>query len=108
MPARFPHYTKIKDRYCIAYFGNEAKFVEQLKVARPLIEAEFPGLEIHLSCRDTLFHLLLDEPNRVPESQIRDNRYQYAYVRVISYNMKTSPVIELLKESGIDVSKIDS
>ena len=106
MAFSFPHYTQIKNRYCVGYFGNDPQYLEQLILARPIIEETFPGIEIHIACKDSMFEVLKEEPNRVAESQLRDNRRQYAYIRVINYNMKTNPVADLLKESGVDPAKI--
>lgn len=98
-------YKEVKDRYCVAYYGDNEMFIRQLLSVRPLIEERFPGIEIHIACADSVFHLLQNEPNTVHRSQWLRNKRNYAYTREIAYNTITNPVIDLLVESGITPPK---
>jgi hypothetical protein len=105
MPFSLYKYKEVKDRYCIAYYGDQEAFVRQLLLVRPLIEESFPGIEIHIACADSVFHLLQNEPNTTSRSQWLNNRRNYAYTREIAYNCVTNPVEDLLIESGISPPK---
>lgn len=98
-------YKEVKDRYCIAYYGDQGLFIKQLLSVRPLIEATFPGIEIHLSCADSMFPLLQNEKHTVKRSEWLLNRRNYAYTREIAYNLITNPIVDLLEESGIIAPK---
>ena len=76
-----PEYVKIKDNYCIAYFGFSKEYLVQLRLLRPCMEAAFPGIQIYLCSRDDLTYLFKDEPRTLNKSTLMDNKKQFAYIR---------------------------
>jgi hypothetical protein len=101
MPLPFTQYAKIKDRYCICYFGPADEYILQLLYLRPIIEAKFPGLEIHIGCRDSLSYLADQNERMDTKSVIKENKRNYAHLKELRCNMEKHPVYELLESSNI-------
>ena len=104
MSTPFPKYTKVKNNYCICYFGNCNEYLIQLKYLRSIIEKELPGIKIYIGFKDGLYNLLDGESNIVPDTVIRTNKKKYAYIRELKCNMVDHPVWDLLQESNIPIS----
>jgi len=104
MSIPFPKYAKVKDNYCICYFGNCNEYLVQLKYLRFVIEKELPGMKIYIGFKDGLHYLLEGESNVIPNNVLKENKKKYAHVRELRCNMKDHPVWELLKESNIPIS----
>ena len=96
----FEQYAKVKDKYCICYFGHNDEYLTQLQRVKHLIEEALPGIEIYLGCKDDKVHLLQD-PLRL--SQLKISRKNYAYIRELKYNGRTHPVKDLLLECNAPV-----
>jgi hypothetical protein len=103
-----PEYAKIKDNYCIAYFGYSKEYLVQLRLLRPYIEEAFPGIQIYLCCKDDLTYLFKDEPRTLDKSTLMGNKKQFAYIREISYKKEIHPVEELMDESEIEIKPIST
>lgn len=101
MTIPFPQYAKIKDRYCIAYFGNCNEYLIQLRLLRPIMEHNFPGLQIYIACKEEAKYLLQDEPRVVSRDELKSNPHEFAYIRELTCNMQDHPVEEFMKESGL-------
>lgn len=101
MPIPLPKYAKIKDNYCIGYFGTDPNVVQQLKRARPFIEKELPGLKLFISCPDEMVPLL-GEDRVVPGSQLaaQVDECRFAYYRELSRE-ESQVVRAFLTESKI-------
>ena len=98
----FEQYAKVKDKYCICYFGYQDEFLVQLRRIKPLIESALPGIQIHLGCKDDKIHLIADcNPLKLSESKLR--RKDYAHIREMSYNGVSHPVKDLLRECGVAI-----
>ncbi len=102
----FPHYVEIKDKYCIAYYGNSDEYLIQLKLLRPLMEKTFPGIRIWLSCKDDAIYLLADEPRIINRSNLLLKEKDFGYIREILYNASEHPIEALLNESSIPIEAI--
>ena len=102
MPLPFTKYADIKDQYCICYFGPCDEYIVQLLYLRSFIETKFPGIEIHIGCRDSLSYLSANHKRIVPKSQIKDKKRNYAHIRELKCNMEDHPVYKLLEESGLE------
>ena len=99
-------YAKIKDNYCIAYFGHTREYLVQLRLLRPFIESTYKGLRIYLCSRDEYTYLFNDEPRILSKSMLQESKNQFAYIREISCNGLTHPVEELMFESEIPCGPI--
>jgi hypothetical protein len=92
-----PKYVKIKDNYCVGYFGKEDEVILALKKARPFIEQELPGIKVYICCLDEKKHLLEGEDNFFGQDELRHRLADMAYFR----NLPDGGVKELLEESSI-------
>lgn len=92
-----PLYAKIKDRYCIGYFGKSEDTLLDLKKARPVIEKELPGIQVYICCDDEKADLLSGEDRVFLKSELQDKIKEIAYFR----EMLEETVIDLLEESKI-------
>lgn len=101
----FEQYVKIKDNYCIGYFGPELSYVLEIADAIPFIEKEVPGVKIFLSCRDEFCAKISDKSKVVPVSLLKSQRYEFAYVRDMKYDGKLTPAKVLLRECGASTHK---
>jgi hypothetical protein len=95
-----PLYAKIKDRYCLLYLGFSWEYVVQLSCFLPLIEESLPGLDLHICCRDEVFHHF-NNPKIFPHAEFAEKKEDFAHVRELKCNMDSHPVEDLLKESKV-------
>lgn len=107
MPIDLPSYSKIKNRYCISYFGPKDEYVKQLRWARPYILKKYPELEIYIACKESAMHLLEGEAKVLDQKTLQSKRRSFAHIRQLKYDMsnKTNPVKKLLDESDIPYPK---
>lgn len=101
-----PEYAKIKDNYCISYFGYNKEYLTQLRLLRPQMEQYFPGIKVYLCCRDELHYLFHGEPRTLVKSKLFTEKNQFAYVRELSYTEGEHPVEQLFIESEIEIKPI--
>lgn len=101
-----PDYAKIKDNYCISYFGYNKEYLTQLRLLRPQMEQAFPGIKVYLCCRDDLFYLFHGEPRTLVKSKLFAEKNQFAYVREISYTEGEHPIEQLFIESDLKIKPI--
>lgn len=94
----FTHYAKIKDSFCICYFGHSHEYLVQLRLIKPLLEKHLPGLNITLCCRDDQYHLI-QQGLKLSEFAAEKNRF--AYVFEVNYNHRIHPILDLLNDTGI-------
>jgi hypothetical protein len=95
----FPEYARIKNNYCLAYFGYSNEYLVQMRQIRPLLERRFPGLSIHLCGKDDFVHLL-GRDRVVKLSEIKIRKKDFAHICELSYAAR-HPVEQLLEDSGI-------
>jgi hypothetical protein len=100
-----PYYARIKDKYCIAYFGFCSEYCVQLALLRPQLEEQFPGVLVWLAVRDD-FMYLLDGERILPYSRFKDSKHEFAYVRELLGDMQSTPVEKFLEESGVEVKPV--
>lgn len=105
MSFAFPQYVKIKDNYCCCYLGNTAEYIVQLKLLRPHIEKQLPGLHVYIACKDNFYYLIEDEPRTVRSSEMKDLKHLFAYVRNISF-VKAHPILSFIQESQLEIPVI--
>jgi hypothetical protein len=102
-----PHYTKVKDRYCIAYFGNSKEYLVQLRLLRPLMEAKFPGTQIYLAAKADNMYLLEGLERTIDKETLRDKNRDFGYIRELNCDMSSHPIHNFLKENSISESVCD-
>jgi hypothetical protein len=101
-----PDYAKVKDNYCIAYFGHSKEYIVQLRLLRPIMETSFPGIKVYLSCKDQYMYLLKNEERIVSETDLLKNKKQYAYIREITCDMTKHPIEQFMLESDMPCGPI--
>lgn len=97
----FHHYARIKDNYCICYFGHSDEYLVQLKLLKPIIERELPGLKIHFGCKDDKASLLGECDGLLKISEFKARRSDFAHMKELKFNGQMHPVEELLVDAGI-------
>jgi hypothetical protein len=107
MALPFPQYSKVKHRYCIAYFGPCADYIVQLLYVRPAIEKELPGIEIYLCCRDDFKRITGDSQKIIFTSEWGTRKREVAYLRELRCNMRQHPVLELIEESNLQLGFLE-
>lgn len=106
MPLPLPDYCKIRNKYCIAYYGNNKEFVVQLLLLKPFMEKEFPEVEIYFSFKDNNNYLLCDASRIIEKDNLKENRHMYGAIRELLCDMKSNPVYNFMKESDIPCGPI--
>jgi hypothetical protein len=104
MGLAFHQYARVKDNYCCAYLGNSPEYVVALKLLRPQIEKQLPGINLHLACRDEFAHFLEGESNTVALSAL--DKSHYAYVRELRNDKSYHSVLRLIEESQLEIEPI--
>lgn len=99
MSFTYPDYLKLKNRYCLGYFGVFDEFILQLLYIQPIVEQSFPGLKLYIACRDGL-----DLPGTTPISNL--NKYNYGYFRELSFDNINHPVLSIIKETKIQLPSL--
>lgn len=92
----FCHYILSRDRYCVSYAGACNEYLIQLRLARPHIERQLPGVRLYIGYRDGAEYLLGGEPRTLPASQVRDRRVEFGHVLDLRCDMRTHPVWDLV------------
>jgi len=95
-----PDYAKIKDNYCISYYGHSDEYLVQLRLLKNIIQDRFHGLNIYFGCKDDKIHLLENE-SVMKSTEIKAKRRNFAQIKNIEFNGETHPIEDLLVESGI-------
>lgn len=91
-------YVKVKNKYCIQYYGVEELFLQQLIKLKSLIKTKYPDVDVYISCKDEFYEKYKNDT--ISKSQTNTN--EYAYIRNLTYNNVDNPVVALAIESNID------
>jgi hypothetical protein len=94
----FEKYARIKDNYCIGYFGFSNQLLLQLRDVRPFLEQTFQGLNIYIACRDESSHLLTGDDRIVKKSELRSKREEFGQFSELAFDGVNHPIIKMLKE----------
>jgi len=97
-------YAKVKDKYCVCYFGPSPQYLAQLVAVRPYIETELKGLEIYIGYRDDLLYVVEKEERIVPQSKIKERKHHFGYIRDLRYNPNDHPIEFFLTESNLTLA----
>lgn len=97
MSIAYPDYLKIKNKYCVGYFGVFDEFILQLLHLRSAIEAAFPELELYIACKNEL---------TLPGVVHNVNKYEYAHFRELTFNNINHPIFDFFKETEIKAPEI--
>lgn len=103
MTTPFSNYAKIKDNFCIAYFGCCNEYLWLLEYIRPFIIREFPQINLQLACQDNLLH---NWPNFISQTDLINNKNNYVYIKEIKCNLITHPIMDFIEESSVQVEPV--
>ena len=67
------------------------------------MEQKFPGVVVYICCKDDYFYLVEEQPRVLRQSELKDKKNQFAYVREITCDMQSNPIEQFMSESDIDV-----
>lgn len=104
----FRKYAEVKDNYCLCYFGYSDEYLVQLRLLKPILERQFPGLHICFGCKDDKVDLLSGCGAILTISKVKVDRNNYAHIREIRYNGRTHPIEDLLQEAEIENATVVS
>tara|TARA_Y100000034_G_scaffold38278_2_gene47035 strand:- start:15505 stop:16107 length:603 start_codon:yes stop_codon:yes gene_type:complete len=104
-------YVKIKDNYCLIYFGSSREYLVQLRLLRPILEKKFHGLNLYVCCKDEEIDVLGGEKS-LTMSELRTKRNKFAHVYEFLTGNQVHPIEELLdhcdiKECPIEVPEVE-
>jgi hypothetical protein len=106
MAILLPEYNRIKDNYCIAYYGHCKDLVLEIKLLLPQMREHYPEINIFISCLDQYSYYFKEENNFIPQSQIQNKKSDLAYIRELKYNDEIHPLYRFLKESEIKIKPV--
>ncbi len=95
------HYARIKNNYCIGYFGNSDEHLIQLKLLRPCMERKFIGLNIFLGCKDVSYGYLQDCDKVIKLSEIRKRKREFAHIKELRFDGKSHVVYQFLEKCDL-------
>jgi len=101
-----PHYAKIKDNYCVAYYGNSKEYLTQLKLLRPIMEKQLPGIKVFIACRNDSIYLLKNEERILSKEELQTKKTDFAYIRELTCDMESHPIENFMKESNLPCGPI--
>lgn len=96
-------YVKIKDNYCLCYYGESDEYLVLLRLLKPIIENHLPKLKLHISCKDEKAYLL---DNAVKLSEGSLGKFKFAHAKEIKYSGEGHPIEELIAEIGINAISV--
>lgn len=99
-------YLKIKNNYCISYYGPNKEYITQLKLLRPLIEKEFPELNLYICVNKNNLYVLKGEKNFFSKEDLVTRKKDISYIREIKSEIKFHAIENLLEESKIEIKPI--
>lgn len=88
------------------YLGDSLEYVVSLKLLRPQIEAQLPGIKVWISCQDEYLYLLEDELNIVSYTELEKCKSNFAYIREIRNDCTKHSILKLMEESNLKISPI--
>jgi hypothetical protein len=108
MPIPLTRYILIKDNYCCCYLGNSPEYIVALRLIKPQIEKQLPGLNLWISCRDEFLYLLKGETNVIPLSELNEQKSNLSYIREIRNNTYDHSIFELMTQSELKIESAQS
>lgn len=102
------NYAKIKDKYCICYYGPCKEYILQLKLLKKIIEKNFPKIQIGFGCRDEYYECFGPEYDVMKSSEIKLKRENYAHISEIKFDGIKHPILQFLENCEIKEYEIES
>lgn len=106
MTILLPEYNRIKDNYCIAYYGHCKDLILEIKLLLPQIRQNYPEINIFISFLDQYCYFFPEEINFIPKSKMQDQKKNLAYIRELRHDYDIHPLNVFLKESDIEIQPL--
>lgn len=98
MSVSYKRYLEIKNKYCIAYFGVFNEFIFQLIHLIPILEEQFPELDLYIACKN---ELISNSDKLIPLSKLK--KHEYAVYHELKFNNIDHPIENWINESNIKI-----
>ena len=93
-----PKYLKIKDNYCLCYFGFNKDHIRRLTYLRPHIEKAYPSVHLYVALNDKMRNS--QDSKIIGQSDLTgDGRKKFGYIRELKGDGDL--VVDFLKESHL-------
>lgn len=99
----FRKYCKIKDNYCLCYFGQNDDYLIQIYLLKKIIEKKYNKIKIFIGCRDEKIKLFENKDFILKFSDLKERRLDFAHIREIKFDGKKHPIISFIDECNLDV-----
>lgn len=107
MPKSFHKYVLNKDNYCCCYLGNSPEYVIFLKLLKPQIESQLPGLKLWISCIDEFQYLIEGESNSLTLSELNKRQEEFSHIRELRNSHEMHSILKLMIESKLEIKPIE-
>lgn len=74
------HYVKIKNNYCLGYFGDDEQLLMDIYNKKKSIEKRLPQLNLYIVCKDDKVDLI---PDGIPQSELANYINKFAHYKII-------------------------
>lgn len=106
MAVKLSTYSKIKNNYCICYFGRANEYLLQLKLLRKRIELKYPEINLFIGCKDEVVNLLNGDNKVILLSSLKVAKFTIAHIREIRTSSEFHPIERFCKESFVDFTNL--
>lgn len=97
----FEDYAKIKNNYCLCYFGQCNEYLVLLELLRPRIEACFPGMNFFIGCKDDCANVLNTKDKVLPLTELKARKHEFAHIKELKYESDKHPIQQILESSDV-------
>lgn len=97
----FTEYAKIANHYCVCYFGPSDEYLIQLRLLKPILEKEFPELNLYIGCKDDKIHFLNGCDQVLKLTELRSRKTEFAHISEIKFNGQTHPIEDFVVGANI-------
>jgi len=97
----FEDYSKIKNNYCLCYFGQCNEYLILMELLRPRIELAFPGMNFYIGCRDESIQFLQTRDKVLAVTELKLRKNEFAHIKELKYEDGIHPIQKILVDSDI-------
>jgi hypothetical protein len=98
----FKDYAKIKNNYCLCYFGQCDEYLLILDFLRPKILEKFPGINFFIGCKDSSCDVLKNSDYVLSKTSLKVKKREFAHINEIHNKSDGHSIEDLLKDCDIE------
>ncbi len=98
---KFQDYARIKNNYCLCYFGQCNEYLILLELLRHRIEEQFPGMNFYISCKDEVKDVFTTNEKIFSISELRLHKNNFAHIKELKYEDGKHPIRNILETSDV-------